>query len=123
MPEFTIVPFGHTQEVSTDINDDGSLHTVNDGSSFERVTFEVTVLRYLTNDYYADAYGTTHSLKGTETGVELRLLLKDYTGTQKIDPNRLMIMLESPDGACETGYKLTNAEIQGKSDFTLSTNV
>ena len=81
------------------------------------------MLRYLTNDYYVDAYSASHNLTGKETGVELKILLKDYLGTQKIDPNRLNISLLSPDGVRENGYKLTDAEIRGETSFELVTNV
>ena len=119
----TVVPFGSTQTVEIELNSDGTLHRTDDGTAFEKAVFDITVLRSLTNDYYMDTYGTTHSLKGTETGVEMKVLLKDYMGAVKIDPNRLNFALESADGVRETGYKLTDAEIQGKSEFELLTNV
>ena len=120
-----VVPFGSTQNLTVQVHADGSVRKENDALSYETMNFSLRVTRYLSPEYYQETYGSTHQLDGTQTGVEFELLLNDYMGSQVIDPNKLFpsISVETASGDVELGYRLTNAEISGENNFTMTTNV
>lgn len=121
--EEIVVPFGETQEISVQINGDGSLHREGDAQAAETLDFSVRALRYLTPEYYQENYGSRYSLKGNEAGVEFELLLNDYMGDAEIVPaNLLTFTLETADGAEIEGYQLTATEIES-STLSVETNV
>ncbi len=118
-----VVPFGETQEISVEINSDGTLYRDGDTQATETLNFSVRVLRYLTPEYYQVNYGTAYALKGNEAGVEFKLLLNDYTGNAEIAPSDLLnTALETVDGTMIQGYALMATEI-GISKLTVKTNV
>ena len=121
----TTVPFGESQDITVQVHADGSLRKENDALSYETMNFSLRITRYLSNAYYQETYGSTHQLDGTQTGVEFELLLNDYMGAQTIDPNRLLpsVSVENAAGVVVPGYRLTDAEISGSDDFTMTTNV
>lgn len=126
-PEAAVVtvPFGTTQAIPVQLHSDGTVRKEDDALSYETLDFSFRVTRYLTTDYYKSTYGATHNLSGTETGVEFELMLNNYTGTQTIDPNKVLtVSLENASGVTETGYKLVDTEIvTEKKTLTLTTNV
>ena len=122
-PEEIIVPFGQTQTISAQINNDGTARKTNDTQTYETLNFSLRVLRYLTPEYYQDTYSTRYRMQGNEAGVEFELTLNDYMGSQTIVPQELFtIGLETANGIVEQGYQLTNAEIQGEK-VIITTNI
>ena len=121
--EEVVVPFGETQEISVEINSDGTLHHDGDTQATETLNFSVRVLRYLTPEYYQEHYSTVYALKGNEAGVEFELLLNDYMGDAEINAGNLLpTALETADGTVIQGYVLTATEIS-VSTLTVETNV
>ena len=120
------VPFGQEQSFSIELKTDGTVRKAADADAYETLCFNLSVQRYLTNDYYRSTYGSTYQLKGTETSVAFEIMLKDYMGSQVIRPNDhnlLDISLETANGDVVTGNRVQDKEIEGSSDITLQTNV
>lgn len=123
-PEVVYVPFGVSQEISAQINSDGTTRKTVGDQTFETLNFEVNVTRYLTPDYYQQNYSTQYQMQGNEAGVEFELTLKDYMGAQTIMPQELFeVSLETAKGVSEQGFQLTDAEIHGNNKVTLDTNI
>lgn len=109
------VPFGRRQVIKTDVNLNGTT---------EQLNFQVTVGRYMTPEYYDINYSNKYQLTGTEAGVEFELVLNDYMGKDAVLPqNVLDISVETADGTVETGYQLVDAEIHGKNEVVIDTNI
>lgn len=123
--QVVIVPYGESQDFSVQAYSDGTARKVADALPFETLNFTMTVTRNLSNEYYADTYGSTHRLVGNEAGVEFELLLNDYMGDMIIDPNELMKITGVEDDAENVvlGYRFTDKEISGEDEFTIATNV
>ena len=103
--EEVVVPFGETQEISVEINSDGTLHQDGDTQATETLDFSVRVLRYLTPEYYQENYSTV------------------YMGDAEINAGNLLpTALETADGTVIQGYVLTATEIS-VSTLTVETNV
>jgi len=122
----TVVPFGETQQIAVQVYGDGTVRKEADALPFETINFSLRVTRHLTNDYYADTYGSTHRLNGSEAGVEFELMVNDYMNTTvALDPNKLLKItgVEDTEGNISLGYLFTDKEISGADDFTLVTNV
>ncbi len=114
---------GEAQTVSVEIYSDGSVRTEDDTLPYETLDFSIEVTRYLSVEYYEETYGDTYQISN-DTAVEFELLLNDYTGSQTITPNSLFkFTLETESGDTISGYRLTDAEINGQSDFTVTTNI
>ena len=125
-PEVIVVPFGITKTVPVEVHADGTIRSTPDALPYETLNLEITVQRYLTNDYYMATYGERYHLNGDESSVEFELLLKDYMGTQEVRPNDhnlLNIKLETYDGTWLDGNRVQDREIEGTSDITITTNV
>jgi len=120
-----VVPFGETQTVEVEVYSDGTVRKAADEESFEKLNFSLRVLRYLSNEYYNQTYGNSYRLMGNEAGVEFELLLNDYMGTLRIDPNSLLknTGVESADGEVTLGYRFTDKEISGDDDILVTTNI
>lgn len=123
-PEVVYVPYGVAQELSAQLNSDGTTRKSAGDQTFETLNFELRVTRYLTPDYYQDNYSTQYQMQGNEAGVEFELTLKDYMGNQTITPQDLFdVSLETENGVSEQGFQLTDAEIHGNNKVTLDTNI
>lgn len=122
-PENVLVKPGETQTIVAQIYSDGTVRKDASDKAFETLEFEITVSRYLTTDYYQSNYASQYRMQGNETGVEFEVLLKDYEGALTIMPQELFtIKLETEDGVVEQGYKLTDAEVEGKSKVVCTSN-
>ena len=122
-PAEIIVPYGQTQSITAQLNNDGSVRRSNDTQTYETLRFTLRVLRYLTPEYYQETYSSRYRMQGNEAGVEFELTLNDYMGSQTIVPQELFtIGLETASGIAEQGYQLTNAEIQGEK-VIVTTNI
>ena len=120
-----IVPFGETQTIAVEALSDGTVRKTAGDEAFETLNFSVRVTRYLSNEYYNQTYGNSYRLMGNEAGVEFELLLNDYMGAVKLDPNALLknTGVESADGKVSLGYRFTDKEISGEDEFVITTNV
>lgn len=121
----TVIPFGQTQNIPVQVYSDGSPRNDTQPLPYEELNFQMTVSRFLDNDYYVSNYGSTHRLEEGTAGVEFELMLDNYQGATVIDPNKLIknVSIETADGMVTYGYRLTNAEISGSDSFTMQTNV
>ena len=125
-PNNTIsVPFAQSANFSIELKEDGTVRKTSDADPYETLNFTMNIVKYLTNDYYQAAYGSSYQLKGTETSVAFLIELKNYTGAQAIQPNNhnlLDISLETASGEVITGNRVQDREIEGSSDITLKSN-
>ena len=123
--EPVIVPYGEAYTLDADITADGTARTDASEASYETLNITLQVNAYKDPTYFQEMYATQYKLQGDEAAIEFTATLNGYTGTTEIIPqNFLLVTLvgSEPDITAQ-GYQLMDAEIAGKTDVAISTDV
>lgn len=119
-----IVPYGQVQMIGTQILPDGSAHTGYDNAECETVYFTICVKGNRGPGYFNRKYAKSYTLKGDEAVVEFEITLNDYNGSCRIIPSSIILvtMRGADEDENQTGYMLTNYEIDGESNVEIVSN-
>ena len=123
--EPVIVPYGEAYMLETQIKADGSERSTVDDEPYETLSLTLKVDAYKDPAYFQSQYSTQYKLQGDEAAVEFDITLNGYTGTTEIIPqNFLLITFVGSDPSVTTqGYQLMDAEIGGKTEVAISSDV
>ena len=124
-PDPVIVPYGEAYSLETQINADGSERSTVSDEPYETLNLTLKVDAYKDPAYFQSQYSTQYKLQGDEAAVEFDLTLNGYTGSAEIIPqNFLLITFIGSDPSIATqGYQLMDAEIGGKTEVAISSDV
>ena len=124
-PEPVIIPYGEAYTLETEIKGDGTQRTVANDDPFETLSLTLKVDAYKNPAYFQEQYATQYKLQGDEAAVEFDVTLNGYTGTAEILPQEALLITfvgEDPSVAAQ-GYQLMDAEIAGKTEIAISSDV
>ena len=123
--EPVIVPYGQSYSLQTQIKADGSERSTVNDDPYETLNLTLKVDAYKDPTYFQQQYATMYKLQGDEAAVEFDLTLNGYTGTTEIIPQNLLLITfvgRDPSLAAQ-GYQLMDAEIGGKTEIAISSDV
>lgn len=124
-PEPVIVPYGQPYTIQTQIDADGNERSEVNNDPYETLNLTLKVDAYKDPAYFQENYATQYKLQGDEAAVEFDLTLNGYTGAAEIIPQNFLLITfigEDPSVAAQ-GYQLMDAEIAGKTDIAVTSDV
>jgi len=108
------IPMGEVYTFDTEIVQGGTPRYDASLSEFDTINMSISLMDYLTPDYFVDKYSTQYKLTGSEAGAALEMNLLGNSGNQIINPQDMIeICFESEAGEIARGFQLMNAEIAG----------
>lgn len=120
-----IVPYGQPYTLQTQIKADGSERAEVTDEPFETLSLTIQVDAYKDPAYFQEQYANQFKLQGDEAAVQFDITLNNYTGTTKIIPQNFLLFTfagEDPE-VTNQGYQLMDAEIAGKTEVAIASNV
>ena len=120
-----IVPFGQTRTLETQILADGSKRTIASDDPYETLNLTMKVDAYKNPEYFQQQYATQYKLQGDEAAVEFDITLNGYTGVAEIIPQNFLLItfIGSDPSITIPGYQLMDAEIAGKRDISITSDI